>query len=419
MVRQLTDDVALLSVHVDALELSCNVTQVPMLYDGETDRLGTLLAELTTVARSAAPARPVQSNWTWESTRGPTPVTVLPRSLRRSYAFALECCDWLLVVASPRAVVPRVMVQLRSEYLLTEGAHTAYERIRAWVERHLLPLIEGRPVGDSPVWSIARLDLAADLVGVQLHIADLARFTARARTRQSWHVGDGAGRRETGMNGDATTHHTGRRLTGLTFGKRGRDLYCRIYDKTAESASDALIRQVWGRAGYKSAAENAAPVWRVEFEVRAAFLRSLIADGRHVTCDPAAILGHEIDRLWPLLLNDWLVLRDARNETTRIERRPIEPWWAELADCRFHVADNPSRAHRLERRPPRAQDPVRLLRQARGLLVSVAALNGNPSRTDALDGFTRFVTETCGEQSFAAAVAERMTAQKPLRPLAA
>jgi hypothetical protein len=187
----LTDDVQLLSLHVDALELSCSVEQVPMLH-GDFDELDLKLSRSRAVTRATIPYRPAATGWSWDgNAAGAEPVVVLPTAVRKGYRFALQCSDWILFVAAPRARLPQMMIQLRADYLLAAGPLAAYGAVRAWVEQHALPLVDGVAPDSSPLWLIARLDLAADVAGVNLTAADLDRFTTRARARDAYHAGDG------------------------------------------------------------------------------------------------------------------------------------------------------------------------------------------------------------------------------------
>ena len=266
----------LVSHHVDALELTCSVPQVALLLKRNTDRLEDRLAVALREARRP-PQQPVVSGWTWDVTADPEPVLVLPNSLRKHRSYTLFCSAWVLFVAPARSVVPRITVRLRSWYLRSYagGALGAYERVRAWVERHLLPLLDGVPPEGAPTWRVARLDLAADVAGVEVLPADLDRFTTRARRRKGHHPALAAG---------ATTNANGRRFTGFTFGRRGGPLYCRVYDTLDHKSADDPIREHWRANGW----DGVQSVWRVEFEVRGEFLRAArTVDGRRLNADPA------------------------------------------------------------------------------------------------------------------------------------
>jgi hypothetical protein len=111
---------------------------------------------------------------------------VLPRALRPGARYCVECSDWAIFVAAVGAVVPRLAIQFRADYLLRVGPLRAHDAGRSWVERHLVPLIGGRPPEDRAVWRISRLDLAADVRGVSFQLADLDHFTTRAAFRRSY-----------------------------------------------------------------------------------------------------------------------------------------------------------------------------------------------------------------------------------------
>lgn len=187
------------------------------------------------------------------------------------------------------------------------------------------------------------------------------------------------------MNGTATTRHIGRRLTGLTFGKRGRPVYARIYDKTEQAAADAPIREVWRRAGYDASCDGET-VWRVEFEVRSEFLRHLATGEGHLPVEPEALLAHHLDEVWAHLVTRWLVFRDATDPNERIERRRGEAWWTALGAARGLNGDAFGSVRELSRRVRQPMDCTSYLRQVAGLLVSVAATNGSTSLEDTLAG---------------------------------
>ena len=208
------------------------------------------------------------------------------------------------------------------------------------------------------------------------------------------------------MSTGATTRHSGRRLTGLTFGRRGASPtpYCRIYDKTAQADPDAPIRQVWDGAGYR---DGEGTVWRVEFELRSEFLRNLNVDGDRLSSDPAEFLAHHLDETWRYLLTRWLVFRSSPDERTRIERTPPAPWWNALAATSGLNGSVFGPVRELKRAGVAPRDAAAQLRQATGLLVSVAALNGTSSLDDTLAAFGRFAREVVGEQGFAEQVVAR------------
>lgn len=174
----------LLSHHVDGLELTCAVEQLPgLLLRGRTDPLDAILGDVQGLARAQHPQCAVESRWVWQDDE---PVIVQPDGRRKGNRYCLECSDWIGFVAAIGAVVPRITIQCRSEYLLRVGALGAFDEVTEWVDDHLLPLVEGRPDEDVAVWRIARLDLAADVTGVAFSAGRLRHFTSRANVRRAY-----------------------------------------------------------------------------------------------------------------------------------------------------------------------------------------------------------------------------------------
>lgn len=403
---QLADGAALLSHHVDALELSCAVEHVPSALGGRPERLDLHLAGYQNLARRS-PRGPVPSGWTWDEGPVREPVLVHPGGLRQGRRYALESPDWLALVAAPRSVAARIVVQLRAEYLLRVGPLHAYHAARAWVDRHLVPMLGGLTDDTPPRWGIARIDLAADVAGIRLCPGDLERITTRARTRDTHHDDERSGGQP------SRVHRVAREMTGMTLGRRGGPAMARIYDKTREASTDAAIRDVWRQAGYDPT-QHGAPVWRVEYEVRSELLRELAAEDGHLPADdPEALLNDHLDELWHYLAGDWLVLRQATPVTERVERRPPAPWWAALAHARGLNASRFGPVRALERHPRAQLDSARLLRQATGLLASAAAANGGLSLDAALAGLATYAHGTLGPEGFDARVRDRLRRHQP------
>ncbi|MBX5441605.1 MAG: hypothetical protein IRZ32_08775 [Solirubrobacteraceae bacterium] len=397
----LADGAVLLSHHVDALELSCAVEHVPSALGGRPECLDLHLAGYQDLARRS-PRGPVASGWTWDEGPVREPVLVHPGGLRQGRRYALESPDWLVLVAAPRSVAARIVVQLRADYLLRVGPLHAYHAARAWVERHLVPMLGGLTADNQPRWGIARIDVAADVAGVHWRPADLERITTRARTRDTHHDDERCGGQP------SRVHRVAREMTGMTLGRRGGPAMARVYDKTREASTDAPIREVWRQAGYEPA-QHGERIWRVEVEVRSELLRELAAqDGRLPADDPDAILSEHLDELWHYLTDDWLVLRQATPVAERVERRPPESWWQALAAAQGLNAAGPRPVRDLERRPRPQLDSARLLRQATGLLASAAAASGGLSLDDALAGLATHAHGTLGAEGFAARVHDRL-----------
>lgn len=177
----------LLSRHVDALELTCAVQQVPkLLMHGTDDRLERILKKHQDEARALRPRSPVESDWMWGDAER---VRAHPTGIRPGVRYCIECADWMGFIAATNSVLPRMSFQLRADYLVSVGAVGAFDALVPWVERTLLPLVGGRPVEDVPRWGLARLDVAADVLGAGITETDLHRFTTRAVARETHHDG--------------------------------------------------------------------------------------------------------------------------------------------------------------------------------------------------------------------------------------
>jgi hypothetical protein len=391
----------LIAHHVDGLELSCVVERIPPALAGRPDELECSLDLDQRRAQATVPPWPVPSRFTWDG----EPVIAHPFGKRPGKRYCLQSDDWMVFVSGDRTPGPRLVVQLRSDYLLRVGPMRAFEAVREWVAEHLLSLLDLVP-DTEPRWGIARLDLAADVTGVSLSSSDLVRFTTRARARRTFHTDhEDAGE-------SVSTHYTGRELTGYTFGKRGGACHARVYDKSREAAADAPIREVWNAAGYDPARDGE-QVWRVEFEVRSELLRILAAGADYLPADPSEILAHHLDELWAHLTSEWLVLRAAC--ATRIERSPAAAWWQALSEARGLDGERFGPVRALTRRVRPQHDSSVLLKQAVGLLASAAAANGSSaSLENALEAFATYARNAEGEAAFARRVRKRRRRYQPI-----
>jgi hypothetical protein len=377
----------LIAHHVDGLELSCVVERIPPALAGRPDELECSLDLDQRRAQATVPPWPVPSRFTWDG----EPVIAHPFGKRPGKRYCLQSDDWMVFVSGDRTPGPRLIVQLRSDYLLRVGPMRAVEAVREWVAAHLLSLLDLVP-DTEPRWGIARLDLAADITGASLSSSDLARFTTRARARRTFHAD-----REDAKQ-FVSTYYAGRELTGYTFGKRGGACHARVYDKSREAAADAPIREVWSAAGYDPAGGE--QVWRVEFEVRSELLRILAAGGDHLPSDPSDLLAHHLDELWAHLTSEWLVFRAPC--ATRIERSPVAAWWQALSQARGLDGEQFGPVRQLARRARQQHDTTVLLKQAVGLLASATAANGGSASLEhALEAFAAYARDAEGETAFA------------------
>lgn len=212
------------------------------------------------------------------------------------------------------------------------------------------------------------------------------------------------------MSGRAQVHYVGRRLTGLTFGKRGSAVYARLYDKTLEADPDALIREYWtSRLGRPVGTDE--QVWRVEFELRGAFLRDLaVGDRQLMDADPRAFLACHLDAVWNHLTTKWLVLK-VPGSATRPSRAKPQRWWAALSTSDgFGDAGG---AGALVRRPRRSPAAAPLLAQLGGVLAAYAARRSTDDLDAVLAELADFMARAGGQEAFAQRV-ERARLRLPL-----
>jgi len=391
----LADGIALVGHHVDALELSCSIDVVPMRLATRLEELDCQLDAYRRRARATTPAHHVQTKWTWAN----EPVIAHPSGLRPGKRYCLESRDWMLFV-SAAPFGPRLVIQLRSEFLLSAGPLPAFEQLRTWTESNLLSLANLIP-DTEPRWNIARLDLAADIAGVVLTPSDLPLFTTRAVARRAF-----SSEQDVVTESQATTHYRGRVLTGYTFGKRGAPSHARIYDKTREASSDAPARTLWTANGYDPD-RHGKQIWRVEFEVRSGLLYTLATTGgKHLpTSRPEDILRSHLDDIWHHLTTRWLVLHTGSH--ARPDRSPVAPWWSSLSILGGLDADEGVPLTELVRRPREPLDATVFLKQAAGLLVCFAAANGSPSMEAALGALRSWATANLAQEEFARRVRMR------------
>jgi hypothetical protein len=198
--------------------------------------------------------------------------------------------------------LPSVAVELRALYLWQRGAEEAARQAQAVADA-----LTDAPLPGNEVLRVSRLDLAVDFQGWLPTLEDDRRFVTRAA--------------------DRAMHRQRKAFTGFMFG-RGV-LAARLYDKTREiqHSGKPWFRQIWARApGY----DPAAPVWRLEFQVKREALRAMKAkagDGEPAPVDTWPDALTHARALWRLLSSRWLALRLPRTRTTR---QRLAPEWEAL-----------------------------------------------------------------------------------------
>jgi len=424
---ELSPGVSLTSHHVDALEVSCAVDQVPHLigekdFKSAEDRRGTgkvrrdyktaamvceLEAKLDHLKRHGEKLNlegERATGWQWREGEAAEQVRLLPTIKRTGQSFALETNDWLLMIGRFKSVRPRFSFQTRADYLLEVGAAETYRQITKWWTENIQPLLVGMTDDSPPMWRISRIDLAADLAGVNLKAADLACFTTRARQRKEHHTTQ-----------DATGRHIGRRFTGFEIGRRGAPFYARIYDKTVQAAPDAAIRKVWEANGYKPQAHGET-IWRMEFELRSQFLREMLReDGSRLSDDPARMIAEDLDALWREAVSNRLLLKE-RTGNARVERKPVRDWWKQMAKLDDHQALSGQTGTPFKRQAPVSNDIEKFLAAALRSLATVGLLNNTPKLADCLKSLTDFYAASGGHRDFVELIAKAEARRDPSLP---
>ncbi|HMT06335.1 MAG TPA: hypothetical protein PKD76_12440 [Solirubrobacterales bacterium] len=266
--------------------------------------------------------------------------------------------------------------------------------MKKWAERQVIVKINGTAPGESPEWKISRIDLAADIAGIEFKPRDLERLTSRAIYRRSHHPDDNS----------AIEHHRGRVFTGFSIGKRGAPLHARIYLKTREADDDAFIRDEWERNGYDSARDG--EVWRVEFEIRRKLLRELErSDEAGLSNDPEENLIDDLDDLWNYCVDEWLVLR-AKKGSKRMTRRATEQWWASLAQLEG-LSGSGKESKPLARRSARPAQADKQLDRALTSLVGYAVSTGTNDFGQVAAELADFVEGRGGATGFSRRVIQR------------
>lgn len=196
----------------------------------------------------------------------------------------------------------------------------------------------------------SRLDLRVDVSGLSVS-KFLATFAAknvvkRART----------GRVEFGAELEDTT--------GLLFGKRGQDVYCRIYDKVAELKRDEQKQQAYLIAnGLEQMPEV---VTRVEFELRSEFFREtfVTVDVDHLALNVGALVEY--------LMCKWIRFCSHKDPNNIQNSKPAS-WWEWMTRKAIEAARVKGVRPKAEFLPP---DPNKMAKVIRGCLSTACASIG-------------------------------------------
>jgi len=288
------------------------------------------------------------------------------------YRYWLQCSDFQVLVAQGRKLPP-VYLKLSSAYLHQLGPIAALRDAETFVRATL----KGQ-LGPSQA---SRVDMYADFQGWIPNELDLRRFVTRAR-RSAQHF-------------DAVrAYFDGQRFTGYQFGRD--QLVARLYDKgreAAESGKEAWMREVWGPR-----LDPAAPVWRLEFQLR----REAIETFNVRTSEEAIVCRQDI---WRYCTQEWLSLRVPTGDRQR-DRWPVSPEWLELSRVSIGLQENG-----LIRRRIREVQEGRLVAGATGYFTSLAAVHDVREMDAALELLEERVADHLDQRglTFAQAVARKQS----------
>jgi hypothetical protein len=288
------------------------------------------------------------------------------------YRYWLVSAEFQVLVARG-GTLPPVYLKLSSACLHQFGPTAALHDS----EREVRDILRGQ-LGPAQA---SRLDLYVDFQGWTPTELDFRRFVTRAR-RSIEHF-------------DAVqAYFDGQRFTGYHFGRD--QLVARLYDKGREAVASgkaAWMREVWGPR-----LDPAAPVWRLEFQLR----REAITTFNVRTAEEAISCRQDF---WRYCTGEWLSLRVPTSDRQR-DRWPVSREWLELSRVTIGRQENG-----LVRRRIREMQEGRLVAGATGYITSLAAVHDVREVDAALELVEERVVEHLDQRgmTFAQAVARKQS----------
>lgn len=259
----------------------------------------------------------------------------------RGYEWVLENGDVRLCVAREAqagSVYPEVYVTFRAEYLWRMGHVGAVLEFAEWLS----------------TWAVIRNDKVSrcDLcVDIQMKMPKID-LTREAVTRAKGKVG---------YYEPCQQYVSGRKETGYRMGSGG--LIARIYDKSAEIAGShkEWFQPIWSANGWNGKSK----VTRVEFQARRDFLKKMGVDSFLSLCERLA-------DMWRYYTHEWLTIRTPCADSHH-HRWPVAEWWKAVQES-FTLFGRAYGVLPFKQRQLRYE---RLMKQARGVLVSAIAVIGS------------------------------------------
>lgn len=262
----------------------------------------------------------------------------------RFYAYSLSCNDFrIFFMEKVMKENPPVKVIFSSAFLWSFGFKGALDKFYEWFSAFNLKVIGTR---------LSRVDICIDSDEIKFVQSDLKGIVTHAQFREIHYVD--------------SQFYQGKKFSGFTFGKGS--LHARIYNKTLEikKSLKGWFYQIWDEAGWDLKKE----IWRVEFQLRREVLKEL---GINSFED----LMKKENSLWIYLTTKFLVIKSPKGEN--VTRWPIKRKWVIVQKADFNQEYSP-----LVRQSVLQGNTERLLDQAAGLLLTIAALNNHDSIEETL-----------------------------------
>ncbi len=316
---------------VSRVELCSGIDALYLSAQGEAP---SILFDDLAVARACAEADGRAIDWTL----GGYPVLVQPHSFGRyKYCVVHELAR---IGITPSRNLPVVRFQPTSIALHALGPNGT----ALWAANVL------DSCGIEASLHVSRLDLHSDWQGIDVRANERTNFVTYSTRRALYEVEE--------------------EMSGLTFGKRGGSLMCRIYDKTRESRDKGhdWWPDVWGPSY-----DPDEKVIRVEFEFSRSGLVEFGVDTPQDAFDKAPAL-------WAYATCEWLSLRQPTSDETR-SRWPVDERWKAIQGSSLRSGTAPADRIRAGER----EGTLRTFRKlATGVLSSMAVPMGSTDIDDTL-----------------------------------
>lgn len=261
---------------------------------------------------------------------------LLPNSCQ-GYSFILRNEGYEIKVAQYRSKLQDfcpIQIRISSEYLWSKGVYPAWAMIYNWIVETF---------GNIKVNKVCRIDICSHISGVDFTTNYEKVYKGKYKKRQLF--------------------HTGKSINCLCFGSRkGKNIYCRIYDKTLEIQETK--KKEWFKKIWKNNELDIKNVWNVEFEIKSELLRKY-------NLNSVVDLITHLQDIWKYCTKEWLIKIDRVNE--RVERCPVDKDWEEIQKN----YDNFEMRGLIEREKQVELDANILIPNIVGSITSYSARKGN------------------------------------------